>query len=428
MKHAATRVLTPALLVLTLAVSALAQGLPAGTPESVGMSGPRLQRLSAAMKQAVDERKVAGIVTLVARNGRVTHFESFGQLDREKQSPMPKDAIFRIASMSKAITTVAAMMLMEEGKLLLDDPVSKFIPAFKKTTVMSPAATSGSESSAVPARREVTIRDLMTHTAGLSYGTGPLEAQYKAANVHMWYFADKDEPVGMTIERLASLPFAAQPGERYVYGFSTDVLGVVVEKASGMSLDDFFRTRIFEPLKMVDSSFYLPPAKAGRFATVYASGTDGLTRAPEPGRGQGDYVIGPRKAFSGGAGVLSTAGDYARFLQMLLNGGSLDGARLLGPKSVELMTSNHVGNLYQEGRFGFGLGFEVVEHVGRSGRPGSVGEFGWGGAYYTKFWVDPVEKVVAVFMTQLLPSSGPALQDQFRVLVNQAIVKSETRH
>jgi CubicO group peptidase (beta-lactamase class C family) len=413
---------------VVVTASAFAQGLPIATPESVGMSGARLQRLSSAMKRAVDEGKVGGVVTLVARKGKVVHYENFGQLDREKHVPMPKNAIFRIASMSKAITTTAAMMLVEEGRLLLEDPVSKFIPAFRKTTVMAASTTSGPDVASVPARREITIRDLMTHTAGISYGSGPLEAQYKAANVYMWYFADKDETIATTIERLTTLPFASQPGERYVYGFSTDVLGVVVERASGLSLDEFFRTRIFEPLKMTDSSFYLAPEKASRFATVYSAAAADLTRAPEQGMGQGDYVKGPRKSYSGGAGVLSTASDYARFLQMLLNGGELDGVRLLGPKSVQLMTSNHVGNLYQEGRFGFGLGFEIVEHVGRSGRAGSVGEFGWGGAYYTKFWVDPVEKIVAVFMTQLLPSAGSALQDQFRVLVNQAVVASDVRH
>ncbi len=422
------RVLIPFVLALALTTSALAQGLPPAPPESVGMSGARLQRLSAAMQRAVDQGRAAGIVTLVARKGKVAHFESFGQLDREKQIPMPKNALFRIASMSKAITTVAVVMLMEEGAILLDDPVSKFIPAFKKTAVMAPTITSGPDVPTVPAKREVTIRDLLTQTAGLSYGSGPLEAQYKAANVYMWYFADKDEPIATTIERLATLPFASQPGERYIYGFATDVLGVVVEKASGQPLDEFFRTRIFEPLKMADSSFYVPAAKANRLATVYAVRPDGLTRAPDSGReGQGEYVTGPRKAFSGGAGVISTAHDYARFLQMLLNGGELDGARLLGPKSIELMTSNNVGSLYQDGRFGFGFGFEIVEHVGRSGRLGSVGEFSWGGAYYTKFWVDPVEKLVAVFMTQLLPSGGSSLQDQFRVLVNQAIVQSEVK-
>jgi CubicO group peptidase (beta-lactamase class C family) len=414
-------------LVLSLNFSALGQGLPSATPESLGMSAERLQRLSAAMKQAVDEGQVSGLVTLVMRKGKVAHFQSFGELDREKHVPMPKDAIFRIASMSKAITSVAAVMLMEEGKIVIDDPVSRFIPAYKKTTVMMPAATVTGDMTSVPARREITIRDLLTHTAGLSYGSGPLEAQYKASDIYMWYFADKNEPIGVTMERLASLPQASQPGERWVYGFATDLLGAVVEKASGVTLDEFFRTRIFEPLKMADSSFYLPESKIGRFATVYASDSTGLTRAPDPGRGQGDYVKGPRKSFSGGAGVLSTASDYARFLQMLLNGGELDGVRLLSPKSVQMMTSNQVGTLYQDGRFGFGLGFEIVEHVGRSGRPGSVGEFSWGGAYYTKFWVDPVEKIVAVFMTQLLPSPGARLQEEFRMLVNQAIVQTEVK-
>ena len=418
------RSLLPLALVLCLFAPASAQNLPRGAPESVGISTQRLERLSTAMKRAVDEGRAPGIVTLVARSGKVVHHEAFGHLDREGNVPMTREAIFRIASMSKALTTVAAVMLMEEGLILPDDPVSKFIPSFEKTTVLVPAATSGGEPTSAPARRPITVRHLLTQTAGLSYGTGTLEAQYKAANVHMWYFADKNEPIAATIDRLATLPFEGQPGERYVYGFATDVLGVVVEKASGLSLDEFFRTRIFEPLKMTDSSFYVPEEKASRFAVVYSWEQGKLVRAPEPGRGQGDYVKGPRKAFSGGAGVVSTAGDYARFLQMLLNGGELDGVRLLGPKSVELMTSNHVGDLYQNGRFGFGFGFEIVEHVGRSGRPGSVGEFSWGGAYHTKFWVDPVEQIVAVFMTQILPAPGPALQDSFRMLVNQAITES----
>ena len=416
-----TRPLATILALIVLSGAAFAQGLPTASPESVGMSGPRLNRLSSAMQRTVDDNRLAGVVTLIARDGKVVHFQSHGRLDRENNVAMPKDAIFRIASMTKAITSVAIMVLMEEGKLLLNDPVSKFIPAFAKTTV----ASSGGSGEPVPARRSITIRDLLTHTSGISYGGGALESTYKGKNVYMWYFADKDEPIATTIDRLASLPFEAHPGERYVYGFSTDVLGVVVEKASGMSLDEFFRTRILEPLKMTDTSFYLPPAKRSRFAAVYSySSNGGLTRAPEPGMGQGDYVNGPRKAFSGGAGLLSTASDYARFLQMLLNGGELDGARILSPKTVELMTSNHVGTLYNEGRFGFGLGFEITEHVGRSGRPGSVGEFGWGGAYYTKFWVDPLEKIVAVFMTQALPSGGSVVQDQFRALVYQSVVKS----
>jgi CubicO group peptidase (beta-lactamase class C family) len=410
------------LLVLALASGALAQALPTAAPESVGMSTERLNRLTLIMERGVDDGEVAGVVTLVARHGKVVHHEALGKRDREKNLPMTKDTIFRIASMSKAITSVAAMMLVEEARLHLTDPVGFYLPGFRKTTV---AGTNGE--GPVAARREITIRDLLTHTAGISYGMGPLEADYKAKDVYLWYFADKNEPIAATMERLATLPFTAQPGERWVYGFATDVLGAVVERASGQTLDVFMQQRIFEPLKMVDTLFYLPPSKAARLAAVYSAGDNGATRAPDPGLGQGDYVNGPRKSFSGGAGLLSTAGDYARFLQMLLNGGQLDGVRLLGPKTVQLMTANHVGSLYQEGRLGFGLGFEIVEHIGRAGRPGSVGEYGWAGAYFTRFWVDPVEKVVAVFMAQLIPSGGSRIQEEFRTLVNQAIVESEVR-
>ena len=250
-----------------------AQGLPAATPASVGLSAERLNRLSSTVQRQVDEKRSAGVVAIVVRQGKVVYFEAFGKRDIEAGAPMQKDTIFRIASMSKAITSVAAMILLEEGKLLLNDPVSKFIPAFAKTTVMVPppaGAVAGTPVSAVPASRPITIRDLLTHTAGIGYGAGPAEALYKAANVHMWYFADKAEPIATTIDRLAALPFDAQPGEKYVYGFNTDILGVVVEKASGMSLDEFFRTRIFQPLKMVDTHFYLPIDKRGRLAAVYS--------------------------------------------------------------------------------------------------------------------------------------------------------------
>ena len=413
----------PVVLVLGIVcvLSGSAQVLRPATPESVGLSSERLARLDATMKQYTDEGRIAGVVTLVARRSRIAHLAGHGKLDVEKNAPMPKDAIFRIASMSKAITSVAAMMLVEEGKLLLSDPVSKFVPAFKKTTVFVPGPD-GAAGTTVPAKRPITVRDLLTHTSGISYGSGPNEEQYKKAGAYMWYFADKSEPIGAVVERMASLPFEAQPGEKYVYGFSTDILGHVVEKASGQNLDEFMRTRIFAPLGMADTSFFLPPAKRDRFAVVYEAKDGRTVRAPDPQRGQGDYVDGPRACFSGGAGLLSTASDYARFLQMLLNGGELNGTRLLSPKTVELMTSNHVGNLYQDGRFGFGLGFEIVEHVGRAGRHGSVGEFSWGGAYYTSFWVDPQEQLIAVFMSQLLPSGGLDLSAKFRALVYQSIV------
>ena len=401
------------------------QSVPPATPASVGMSAERLNRLSSTVQRHVDEKRSAGVVAIVVRQGKVVYLEAFGKRDIEAGAPMQKDTIFRIASMSKAITSVAAMVLLEEGKLLLNDPVSKFIPAFAKTTVMVPppaGAVAGTPVSAVPARRPITIRDLLTHTAGIGYGAGPAEALYKAANVHMWYFADKAEPIATTIDRLAPLPFDAQPGEKYVYGFNTDILGVVVEKASGMSLDEFFRTRIFQPLKMVDTHFYLPVDKRGRLAAVYSMVDGTLTRAGDAGMGQGAYVDGPRQSFSGGAGLLSTATDYARFMQALVNGGELDGVRVLSPKTVELMTSNHVGTLFNEGRLGFGLGFDVIEHLGRAGVPGSVGLFGWGGAYHTTFWGDPKEQVVAVLMEQLLPNGGSDLHGKFRALVYQAIV------
>src|SRR5215218_356914 len=427
----ALRVAIPAaLLVLLNAPHALTQGLPAASPESVGLSSERLQRVDRVMKEYVDQGRISGVVTIVVRHGKAAHLQSYGRLDVEKNAPMQKDTIFRIASMSKAVTSVAALMLLEDGRLLLSDPVSKFIPAYKNTTVAVAPPTGAASNSPVavaPAKREITIRDLLTHTSGVSYGTGPAEVQYKAANIWMWYFADKNEPILPVVERLAALPFDAQPGEKYIYGFNTDILGAVVEKASGTPLDEFCRTRIFEPLQMVDTSFFLPPAKRDRLAAVYMTKDGGgIERAPNPQRGQGDYVDGPRKCFSGGAGLLSTAADYARFLQMLVNGGELDGVRLLSPKTVELATSNHVGTLFNEGNTGFGLGFEIVEHVGRSGRPGSVGEFSWGGAYYTSYWADPQEQIVAVFMSQMLPAGNLDLQGKFRALVYQAVVGPPT--
>lgn len=406
------------------------KALSSASPAAVGMSAERLERLDAAMRQAVDEGRTAGIVTLVARRGRIVQWNAFGKQDLEEGTPMAKDTLFRIASQSKAITSVAAMVLIEEGKLLLGDPISKFIPAFKKTRVrVAPpdGAPKDAEPGSVPAKREITVRDLLTHTAGVSYGWGPLEAQYKAAGALGWYFADKDEEIGTVIERLAALPFEAQPGERYIYGFSTDILGYVVEKASGQKLDEVFRTRILGPLRMTDTAFFVPKEKANRLATVYSVQDGRVVRADDPGTGQGDYVNGPRRCFSGGAGLVSTASDYARFLEMLRNGGELDGVRVLSRKSVELMTSNHVGTLFNDGRLGFGLGFEITEHVGRAGRFGSVGEFGWGGAYHTNYWVDPAEGLIAVFMTQLLPAGDSDLHARFRSLIYQAMVDSPAR-
>ncbi|HXK09652.1 MAG TPA: serine hydrolase domain-containing protein [Vicinamibacteria bacterium] len=423
------------LVVTTLSLFAPALGAeapPVTAAASVGLSAERLQRLHAVMQQYVDEGRIAGVVTYVARNGRVAHLEAFGKADVEAGRPMKTDTIFRIASQTKAFTSVAAMMLVEEGKLGLADPVSKFIPAFKKTTVAlppPPGAVAGSPVSVVPAKREITIHDLLTHTAGISYGDGPAAEQWKAAGIHGWYFADRSEPVAAVVERLAALPMDAQPGERYVYGYNTDILGVVVEKASGLTLAEFFQKRITGPLGLADTQFYLPPAQKDRLATVYAAKDGKIERASDPKTGQGHYVEGPRVAFSGGAGLLSTAHDYGRFLQMVLNGGEIDGVRLLSPKTVEMMTVNHVDTLFAEvgpgnvGR-GFGLGFDVVEDLGKAGQYGygSVGAFGWGGAYHTIYWADPKEKLVALLMTQLLPAGGSDLHAKFRALVYQSIV------
>lgn len=409
--------------VLLLAASPLvAQTLPrASSPEAVGLSSERLARLTRAMQEAVETKQVAGTVTIVLRGGQVAYFEAAGQQDIEHAVPMKTDAIFRIASMTKAIVSVGVMMLVEEGKISLWDPVSRFIPAFAKTTVLG--ADANGQVAVVPAKRPITIRDLLTHTAGISYGGGALEPYYTPAGFTQWYFADRPDPIGTWIDKLATLPFEAQPGERWVYGYNTDVLGRVIERASGQSLAEFIDGRIVKPLKMTDTQFFLSGEKAARLATVYAIGPDGaLTRAPEGRLGQGAYTSGPKAAFSGGAGLLATASDYARFMQMMLNGGELDGVRLLSPTTVALMTSNHVGTLHENGTLGFGLGFEVVEQMGRAPRYGAAGEFAWGGAYHTTYWADPAEKLVGVFMTQLLPAGTVDIRLRVRTLVDQAIV------
>ena len=295
------------------------------------MSSARLRRLTETLDAYVREGRLAGGVALVARHGRIAFLHAFGQRDREAAAPMREDTIFRIASHTKAVVSVAALMLQEEGRLRIDDPVARYLPQFAKTTV---AVRRDGAYEVVDAARPITIRDLLTHTSGLPYGRGVAGDRWSAAGIQGFYFADRDEPMAATVGRMAALPFDAQPGETFVYGYSTDVLGVVVERASGLPLDHFLRARLFEPLGMRDTHFYLPPEKAGRLAAVYSTREGGSERAPTPGNdtGQGAYVTGPRKSFSGGAGLLSTAGDYARFLQMMLAGGELDGVRILRPR------------------------------------------------------------------------------------------------
>ena len=385
----------------------------------------RLQRLDDVIQHHVDQKQLAGAVMYIARDGEVAHLKAFGLQDAEAGKAMETDAIVRIASMSKAVTTVAIMMLYEEGRFQLKDPLSKFLPAFANSVVAeAPPAGSpaGLKFVTVKAKRPIQIRDLLTHTAGLTYGNGGLaEELYEKANMTGWYFADRDETIGEAIDRLATLPLHGHPGESWQYGFSTDVLGRLVEVVSGQPLDRFIEERICRPLGMKDTSFFLPLEKVGRLANVY--GIEGGKLVLKENVANSDYVHGPRKCFSGGAGLLSTIGDYGRLLQMLLNGGELDGVRLLSPKTVELMHANHTGDKYARDTHAFGLGFWVNDDPGYYGELGSTGAYGWGSAYFPQYVVDPEERLVAIFMTQLMPAGGLDLNQRFKTLMYQALVR-----
>jgi CubicO group peptidase (beta-lactamase class C family) len=383
------------------------------------ISAERLKRVDALIERYIQENRVPGVVALVLHQGRPVYERALGWADKEAGRRMTADTIFRIASQTKAITSAAVLMLVEEGKVGLTEPVGNFIPTFKKTTVGEPGGA------AAPAKRAITIHDLLTHTAGISYGTDThIAGLYQAKGLgpaagNGWYTADKDEPICVTMERLGTLPFTAQPGEKYVYGYNTDILGCVVEKASGMPLDRFIETRITGPLGMKDTRFFLQPADNARFAALYASHEGAYVRAPEGSKGQGAYVNGPRKSFAGGAGLTSTARDYARFLEAIRRGGELDGVRILSPRAALLMHTNQSGALFSTPGVGFGYGFDVVERYGARGLAG-VGAFGWGGAYGTTYQVDPQSGLVVVFMLQLMPNSTD-IAPKFMNTVYQAV-------
>jgi CubicO group peptidase (beta-lactamase class C family) len=373
------------------------------------VSPARIATLDRILQDAVDSNRIGGAVALVLRDGKVVYERAVGWSDREAGRRMTPDALFRIASQTKALTSVAIMMLVEEGRISLNDRVSRFMPAYATTTVATQADTGAA---LAPARRAITIRDLLTHTAGISYGTDALVApRYRAVGLGPaagwgWYTADKDEPICTTMERLATVPFVAQPGDRFVYGYNTDILGCVVERASGMSLDEFLRTRITGPLGMHDTHFFIPPADRPRLTAVYASDSaNHAIRAPDGARGQGHYAEGPRRSFSGGAGLVSTARDYGRFLSMLLGMGSLDGTRILSRRAVELMTTNQTGTLYGTNGAGFGYGFATVDRLGANGFA-STGTYNWGGAYGSTYQVDPANRLVIVYMMQMLPNAS----------------------
>ena len=387
-------------------------------PLFAGVSSERLVRLDHFLDAYVAEGKLPGAVLQVTHDGRNVYHRAAGFRDREADAPMQPDTIFRIASMSKAVVSAAVMMLQEQGALLITQPVGDFLPEYTATTVA--VAQDGGGYEVVDATRPITIRDLLTHSAGIGYGYGAGAEQWQQAGLQHWYFGHRDEPIRETVRRMAQMPMDAQPGERFVYGYNTDILGALVEVASGQPLDAFLETGIFEPLGMKDTSFYLPPDKTDRLAVVYSRTRDGALERPgeaTPFYGQGHYVDGPRQSFSGGAGLLSTTADYTRFLEAIRRGGPI-----LSRKSVELMTTDHLGDIaaaFPGG--GFGLGFGIVSDPGARGQPGSVGEYSWGGAYHTSFWVDPVEKLTVVYMTQVLPAF--ALDDfgKVRALIYQAI-------
>jgi CubicO group peptidase (beta-lactamase class C family) len=408
------------------AAAAWAQQLPLAAPETVGMSSERLERIGAAVQRTVDEKKIAGAVTMVVRRGHVVWFKAQGMMDREAGKPMRPDTIFRICSMTKPITSVAVMMLYEEGFFLLDDPVSKYLPEFKHPKVLVKSASG--EPYSIPAAREITIRDLLRHTSGLTYQwNDDLGAMYKDANVASGLL-QYDGTIEDSVKRLAGVPLLFSPGDRWEYSLGVDVLGRLVEVISGKPLDEFFRTRIFVPLEMKDTYFFLPDNKVGRLATAYTYYVDkGLNRFPDTPIAEDSFIysadysyLGPRKLFSGGAGLVSNALDYARFCQMMLDGGKAGNNRLLSRKSIEIMTEDQLGKI--SSTRAFGLGFEINGVKAPLAELGSRGEYDWGGFFYTEFSIDPKEQMIVISMAQLHPTGGLNLDREIRVLAHQAIV------
>ena len=414
-----------------------AASLPARTslvtasPEAVGLSSERLERIGNAIQKSVNDSRIAGGVSLVARNGQVAYFKAVGMADREAKKPMRTDSIFRICSMSKPITSVAVMMLYEEGRFTLNEPVSDFIPEFKDVKVLEPPYPQDKTSppgATVAAKRPITIRHLLTHTSGLTYhwndrvGRAYVEAGIGAG------LLQQEGTIGDGVKKLAGMPLLFQPGDAWEYSLADDVLGYLVEVVSGMPLDEVFRQRIFQPLGMKDTAFFLPDEKVPRLATAYTyyadKGLQPILEKQAVKEGQFSYSAdypyrGPRTYFSGGGGLCSTAEDYYRFCQMMLNGGELNGVRLLSRKSVELMSENHTQGKLQE--MGYGLGFGVTSEPKFLTELGSVGSYYWGGFYYTSFVIDPKERLIAIFMGQLHPTGGLNLDEKAIRLAYQAI-------
>ncbi len=403
--------------------------LPLVSPEQVGLSAARLARISGWMRGWVDSGKLPGMTVCVMRKGQLAFAETYGKADVERNRPMRPDTIVRIYSMTKPLTSTAIMMLYEEGRFQLDDPISRFIPAFKNPRVY--AGGSRGKLDSMPAEREITFRDLLTHTSGLTYGfmeSTPVDAVYRDQKID---FGTATASLADVVERLAAVPLIAQPGKAWNYSVATDVLGYLVQVISGQPFDVFLREKVLKPLGMLDTDFVVAKDKQERFATCYMPGKDGrLAVMDDPTKSN---YLAPRNGYSGGGGLAGTAGDYLRFCKFMLNKGELDGVRLLGRKTVELMTSNHLpGDMADMGmpRFsespyygiGFGLGFSVMIDPAKAQILGSAGEYAWGGAASTAFWCDPQEDMAVVLLTQLYPSSTYPIRRDLRVLTYQAIV------
>ena len=418
---------TRALLASAIAVVSLttsvwaAEPLPRVKPEQVGLSSERLGRVSRMLNQEIEKGKFPGAVALVARKGRVAYFESFGVRDPETRAPMTRDSIFRIYSMTKPMTSVAVMMLQEEGRLVLTDPVSKFLPQLTslQVSVERKDPTTGQPTfDLVPAHREITIQDLLRHTSGFTYGARTTNAMVKAAYAKAGVDA-RDLTNAELVERLATVPLVHQPGAAWEYSRSTDVLGRLVEVVSGKSLGAFLQERIFTPLAMKDAGFHVPKDRLARLAQPFAT---------DPATGEKISLIDvttPPKYESGGGGGVSSTDDYVRFAQMLLNGGRMNGVRLLSRTTVSFMAADHLGAISDSHRtpgYTFGLGFSVRKDVGLAGQSGSIGEYGWAGAGGTYFWVDPKEQLVAILMTQAPGPSRLYYRRLFKELVQQTLV------
>ncbi|MDO3642967.1 serine hydrolase [Mucilaginibacter sp. L3T2-6] len=414
------------LLPMFLFYSAFAQGpvLTPGNPAAEKFIPERLQRIDGLIKQYVDSGWIAGADALIARNGKIVYDKAFGLADIDKKAPMKTGEIFRIASQTKAITSVAVMTLFEEGKFLLDDPISKYIPSFAHPKVLASFNPKDSSYTTINVRREVTIRDLLTHNSGVDYaqiGSNSMKAIYAKNGIYAGFVSDKLR-LGDAINKLGTLPLVHQPGEKFTYGMSIDVLGYLIEKLSGKSLDQFLRERIFQPLGMNDTYFYLPPSKYNRLATVYTPDKQykyliKWDKTTFPGV-DFDYPLSNGTYYSGGAGLSSTTKDYAIFLQMMLNNGEYNGHRILSRHTVEMMTMNQIGNanLNAEGNK-FGLGFEITTKSGQAKLGQTEGSFAWGGFFGTVYWADPEEKMVCLLYVQEWPYPHGELSDKFKALV-----------